>query len=132
MFDKVERTSPAYRRMVDHHSHNTRKDGFPYLNSDRCIKAWTDIRSEALDTLDYINQPRLREIFDLWNRQNELRDKEMAKNISDYAVRSGFVHAVFLFGAAHMQSIIENVETGSPTSIPRIEWEVDIPLRGGA
>ena len=128
MFEKVERTSPDYRRMIDRHRYHTRTDGFPYLSSDRCIKAWTAIRGEVLDTLDWINEPRMHEIYDRWNMQNALRDTEMVKNIADYAVRNRFGHGVFLIGAAHMRSIIEKTRVGSATAISRIEWEVDIPL----
>jgi len=128
MFEKVERTSPDYRRMMDRHSYDTHSDGFPYLNSGRCIEAWTAIRGEVLDTLDWINEPRLREIYDRWKRQNTLRDTEMVENIADCAVHYGFVHAVFLVGTAHMQSIIEATRVGSATAILRIERKVDIPL----
>jgi len=130
MFKKVERTSPHYRRMIDRNSYDTQTGGFPYLNSDRCIKAWAAIRGEVLDTLEWINEPQMREIYDCWNRQHALRDTEMVKNIAEYAVRNRFVHGVFLVGTAHMQSIIEKTRVESVTAIARIEWEVDVPLLG--
>jgi transcriptional regulator of aromatic amino acid metabolism len=43
MFEKVERTSLVYRRLLDQHSLYTRNHGFTYLNSDRCAQLWTDI-----------------------------------------------------------------------------------------
>lgn len=111
MFDKVERTSPDYRRLMDQHSLDTRSGGFSYLNSDRCIQAWVDIRGEVSATLDWIRDPRLHEVHSRWQVQNELRDTEMARNIADYADRNGPVRAAFLFGAAHMKSIVEKTRT---------------------
>jgi hypothetical protein len=124
LFDTVERTSPDYRRMMDRHSLNTRADGFPYLNSDRCIQSWADIYGEVLATVDWIRQPRLREIYDLWNHTNELRDTEMMKNIEDYCVRNVFVHGLFLVGAAHRKSIVDKARAGVGTGSPRIEWDL--------
>lgn len=128
MFDKVERTSAAYRRMVDSNSFNTRTEGFPYLNSDRCIRAWTDIYGEVLDTIDWIGDPRLREIYNVWDRQNELRETEMVKNIADYAGRSGLVHGAFLVGVAHRKSIMDKARVSIGTGILRVEWELDAPF----
>lgn len=125
MFDKVERTSSDYRRMMDIHSLNTRLDGFPYLNSDRCIQAWIDIRSEILATLNWVRDPRLHQIFNQWNIQNELRESEMVKNIADVAVYNDFVHGVFLVGAAHRKSIIDKAREGVGIDIPSVKWKLD-------
>lgn len=129
MFSKVERTSSDYRRMMDSHSQNARIDGFPYLNSDRCIQAWIDIHSEVLATLDWIRDPRLCQIYNQWNGQNELRDAEMVRNVADYAVHNDFVHGVFLIGAAHRKSIIDKARVRIGIDIPRVEWNLDeLPL----
>lgn len=125
MFDKVERTSFDYRRMIDIHSLNTQLVGFPYLNSDRCIQTWIDIHSEVLATLDWVRDPRLHQIFNQWNRRNELRESEMVKNIADYAVYNGFVHGVFLVGAAHRKSIIDKAREEIGIDISRVEWKLD-------
>jgi hypothetical protein len=107
MFEKVERTSPAYRRLVDQHSLDTYFGGFSYLNSDRCIQAWVDIREEVSATLDWIRDPRLHEVHGRWQVQNELRDTAMATHIAHYSDRNGPIRAAFLFGAAHMKSIFD-------------------------
>ena len=60
--------------------------------------------------------------------ENALRDTEMVKNIADYAVRFGFGHAVFVIGAAHLQSIIEKTLERSATTIPWTESKVDRPF----
>ena len=112
--------------MMDRHSLDTRIDGFPYLNSDRCIQAWTDIYGEVQATLDWIREPRLREIYDRWSRHNELRDAAMMKNIADYTVHHGFVHGVFLVGAAHRKSVVDKAQVMAGTGTLRVEWEPNV------
>jgi len=122
MFDKVERTSHYYRRLMDQHSLDTRTGGFPYLNSDRCIQAWVDIHGEVQATLDWIGNPLLHKIYSRWCMQNELRDTGMVAKVVDYADRNGQVHGVFLFGAAHMKFILEKA---------RIQFGDDVSLKLG-
>ena len=124
MFAAVERTSPDYRRMVDRLSDDTRAGGFPYLNSDRCIQSWADVYREMLATIEWIGDSRLRETYDLWNHTNELRDREMMKNIKIYCARNPVARGVFLVGAAHRKSIIEKGFAGDGTGLPRIEWDL--------
>jgi hypothetical protein len=112
MFTKVDRTSPEYRRLMDLNSHDTRAGGFPYLNSDRCNQAWTAITDETRATIEWIRDPRLREIYDLWHDTNELRDTAMVKNIEDFGLHNSFESAAFLVGAAHRKSIVEKARVG--------------------
>jgi hypothetical protein len=125
MFRKVERTSPDYRRMFDRHSLDIRKEGFSYLNSDRCVRALTDIHMEVLATLDWIRVPQLHEVYAAWSRQNELRDTGMMRNIEDYAGSNRFVHGLFLVGAAHRKSLVDKARTRSGPNSPNIDWELD-------
>lgn len=110
LFDKIERTSSIYRRLMDQHNFATRTGGFHYLNSDHCIQAWRDIRGEVLATLDWIGDSRLHEVHSRWEKQNELRDREMVTKISDYADQKSLAQSVFLFGSAHMKSILEKTQ----------------------
>src|SRR5262245_9057130 len=121
LFDTIERTSGDYRRMMDRYSLDTRAEGFPYLNSGRCIQAWVDIYGEVQATIDWIREPRLQVIYDLWNHTNELRDRAMLKRIEDYCVSGVLANGVFLVGAAHRKSIIDKARAG-PGS-PGIEWD---------
>jgi hypothetical protein len=130
MFRKVERTSPDYRRMFDRHSLDIRKEGFSYLNSDRCVRALTDIHIEVLATLDWIRVPQLHEVYAAWNRQNELRDTGMMRNIQNYAASNRFVHGLFLVGAAHRKSIADKARTMSRAHSPWIDWELDVRFDG--
>jgi hypothetical protein len=124
MFRAIERTSSDYRRLIDRHSDETRAGGFHYLNSDRCIQAWTDIYREVLATIEWTGDRRLREFYDLWSRTNERRDREMMENIVLYSTRNTVARGVFLVGAAHRKSIIDMALAVRGTGVPRIEWDL--------
>jgi hypothetical protein len=125
MFDKVERTSPDYRLLMDRHSLDTRAHGFPYLNSDRCAQAWTDIYGEVLATINWIGDVRLRQIYDLWSETNDRRETGMLQNIDDYCVSNALPHGVLLVGAAHRKSIVDKVRGRRGAGAPGIAWDLD-------
>ena len=79
MFTAVERRSPKYRSLVDRNTDEVRAGGFRYLNSDQCMQAWEDIYREVLETIEWIGDRRLREIYDLWSHVNESRDRDDAE-----------------------------------------------------
>jgi hypothetical protein len=112
LFDAVERTSVDYRRIMDRNSRDTRVGGFPYLNGSRCMQAWANIYDEVLATVDWIGDPRLREIYDLWVHTNELRDNVMVRNAANYCARHEVARGLFLIGASHRKSILDNVQSG--------------------
>ncbi len=123
MFRKVERTSPHYRRLVDQNSLNTVELGFSYLTSDRCAQAWEDIYNEALETVEWIGDPKLRQIYDLWNQTNGDRETGMIENIESYCIRHGPAHGVFLVGAAHRKPIKEKVRKRQVACGPGVIWD---------
>jgi hypothetical protein len=124
LFGAVERTSVGYRRMMDRNSRDTRLGGFPYLNSIRCIHAWANIYDEVLATVDWIGDPRLREIFDLWVHTNELRDHVMVTNALNYCGRHDVARGLFLVGASHRKSILDKARSGGRAALPGSTWRV--------
>lgn len=124
MFTAVERRSPKYRRLVDCNTDAVRAGGFRYLNSDQCMQAWEDIYREVLETIEWMGERRLREIYDLWSHVNESRDREMMRNIGLYAARSTAARGAFLVGTAHRKSLIDIANAGSGTGLPAIEWDL--------
>jgi hypothetical protein len=123
LFKKVAMTSPDYRRLVDKNSQDTLEFGFPYLNSDRCAQAWEDIYIEALATVEWIGDLKLRKIFDLWNQKNRDRETAMIENIESHCIRHAPVNGVFLVGAAHRKPIMEKVWKHQVASEPRVFWD---------
>jgi hypothetical protein len=124
MFKKVGRTSPEYRRLVDQNRLDTLELGFPYLNSDRCAQAWEDIYNEALATVEWIGDPKLRQTYDLWNQTNGDRETGMIENIESYCIRHVPAHSVFLVGAAHRKPIMEKVRKRQVAGGPGVFWDL--------
>jgi hypothetical protein len=104
---RIERTSPDYRRLVDLHSQNVSAYGFAYLNSKDCSDFFSQLHEAMLVAIEKdVDRRLLAEVYDLWIRTNELRDKGMMKNIENHCRQVSFSSAAFLVGAAHRQSII--------------------------
>lgn len=120
----IERTSPAYRRLMDLNTDRMCAGGFAYLNSDECVQAWIDIYREELQTIDYIGSPHLSYIYAQVRDLNEQRDLEMLRNIRAYCATTAQICGVFLVGAAHRKSLIEKIRSFAETSIPDMDWDV--------
>ncbi|TXH88379.1 MAG: hypothetical protein E6Q78_12330 [Rhodoferax sp.] len=129
MFKKVERTSADYRRLVDQNSLDTLKFGFPYLNSDRCAQAWDGIYNEALASVDWIGDTKLRQTYDLWNQTNDDRETGMIENIESHCIREVPARSVFLVGAAHRKPIIEKVQKRKVAGRPEVFWDFESALK---
>lgn len=120
----IERTSPEFRRLMDLNTDRTRRGGFTYLNSDECIQAWAHIYREELETIEYIRNSRLSEIYAQVRDLTERRDLEMLRNIRAYCASTARICGAFLVGAAHRKSLIEKVRAAGEAATPRIEWDL--------
>jgi len=128
MFKKVGRTSPDYRRLMDQNSLDTRDYGFPYLNSDRCAQAWADIYHEVLETVEWIGDTSLRQIYDLWSETNDRRETGMLENINGYCVHRALSDGVLLVGAAHRKAMVEKVREQRGAGAPGASWDLESSL----
>lgn len=127
MFRTVEKTSPAYRRLMDQNSLDTRHHGFPYLNSERCAQAWADIYNEVLATVEWIGDTRLRQFYDLWRETNDLRERGMLESINGYCLRHGLSHGALLIGAAHRKAIAERAREQRDSGPSGVSWDLESP-----
>lgn len=107
MFNKVERTSSVYRRLLVQHCSDTTNNGFSYLNSDRCEQAWVKIYQETLETVEWIGVPSLRKVYANWTEMNELRERSMVEKIKTYYSGNTPSHGVLLVGAAHKNALMK-------------------------
>lgn len=124
MFKKVERTSPEYRWLMDQNSFDTRDHGFPYLNSDRCARAWADIYDEVLATVEWIGDTRLRQIYNFWSETNARRETGMLENIDGYCVRRALSQGVLLIGAAHRTAMVEKLREQREANAAGVTWDL--------
>src|SRR5436189_2424507 len=121
---RIERTSPDYRRLVDWHSQNVTAHGFAYLNSKDCSDLFSQLHEAMLAAIEKdVDHRLLAEVYDLWIRTNELRDKGMMKNIENHCRQASFGSAAFLVGAAHRQSIINLSRRAPGAASSTIQWD---------
>src|SRR6266849_10543117 len=121
---RIERTSPDYRRLVDWHSQNVSAHGFAYLNSKDCSDLFSQLHEAMLAAIEKdVDHRLLAEVYDLWIRTNELRDREMVRNIENHCRQASFSSAAFLVGAAHRQSIITLSRSDPAAASYTIKWD---------
>jgi len=120
---RVESKSTDYRRLMLWNTNYICDYGFPYLNSEHSTKMWSDIYADIRTTVKFINEQKVTEYFELWERTNDLRENEMMRNISQYCGEHSFERAVFLIGAAHRKSIIEKSRGMYCASGLGVQWD---------
>lgn len=109
---------------MDLNTRRTYEEGFAYLNSDECIRAWADIHREELETVEYIGKSRLRNRYAQVRDLNDRRELEMLGNIRSYCASAVQARGVFLVGAAHRKSLIEKIRDACVAAIPCTDWDV--------
>jgi len=123
LFERIEGNSSEYRRLMDWYINYVRDYGFAYLNSDHYSKNLSELKDVILDTIQKIGDPKITELYELWNKTNELRDIEMMEKIHKYSCGSSFEKAVFLIGAAHRPSIIEKAQQHASRKPGYVKWD---------
>jgi hypothetical protein len=110
---------------MDQNSLDTRYHGFPYLNSDRCARAWADIYKEVLATVEWIDDVRLRQFYDLWSETNDSRERGMLESINSYCVGRELSHGVLVIGAAHRKAIAEKASEQGGAGPLGVSWDLE-------
>lgn len=123
LFERIERTSPDYCRLVDWHRQYVRAHGFAYLNSEHCGDLFSQLRQATDTAIESLADQRLAELYDLWIRTNTLRDEAMTRNIESHCRQTSFSSAALLVGAAHRRSIL-TLSRSEPGAAPStVLWE---------
>ena len=123
LFERIERRSSEYCRLLDRHRQYVSAHGFVYLNSDQCSALFSQLHQAMLTAIAELADDRLVQLYELWNRTNELRDKEMMKNIESYSKDSAFSIGAFLVGAAHRQSIVDLSRRQLGADSSTVQWD---------
>ena len=109
VYNLADQNGFEFRTLTKKFNKQTSLYGFEYLNSsdfaDACMQA-NDIIEKTLKT---INSKVLFEALTLWKKINAQREAYMVQNIYTYCKNSKFDNAVFLIGAIHKNSIIDEV-----------------------
>ena len=127
MFNKVERTSSIYRRLLDQHHLDTRNYGFAYLNSERCEQLWTEIYKETFETLEWIGDAKLREIYAQWKKVNDDRETAMLEKIKKHSIENAPNRSMLLVGAAHKKELADKIKKFQKSETSAIYWDFQYP-----
>lgn len=120
---KIGEESPEYQQLMAKDTACISALGFAYLNSERCSKLWFNAYKEMQSTIRRLDESRLTEIFELWTKTNDFREREMMKNIQEYCGANTFDRGAFLVGAAHRQPIIDKSKEQSSVGSNKMEWD---------
>ncbi len=123
LFDRVERTSPEYRYLMDLHRQHRLASGFAYLNSSLCSRLWTDVYEVTRAVVHQLDDPRLRKLHQSWVTTHESRDLAMLRRIREYSEAEPFENGALLVGAAHRHSMIRALEQ-TAAGLPEIRWDL--------
>jgi len=107
LFNKIDSNSDCLESISGYIHQFTCQYGFPYLNSKKHNEHLSAQKEEEFNTIDKLNDPKLRGLYESWENIHKQRENEMLNNIKEYSGKHSFNRAVFLVGSAHSQSIIE-------------------------
>jgi len=121
--DYVESRSAEYRA-VEAKIHQMALDlGFRYLNSPEFMahRKYADELFEEVITMS--GSDELRKLLSTWNDQLRRREDSMMENIYDFCRKSSFTEGVFLVGAGHMSSIVQDIEGRMQKETNLVDWK---------
>ena len=122
MFDTFKKYT-VYKQIIKEHCTLRNKDGFAYLNSEKCLELFekTKITEKQLLEFNVYNSP-LRRIYTLFHKEHDERENAMIQNIYNYSTENLYNQAVFLLGYAHRKSIIQKIIEYAKLSDFKINW----------
>lgn len=126
--EQIERLTDVngfnYRNAVDTNKRFAALHGFPYLNSDNAIAYNNEIRDVVKKALEAINDDKIFQACNLWDKLTDRRENEMLQNIYSYSKKHPYDRAVFLLGAAHRKSTINKIINYEKVAATKINWSI--------
>lgn len=111
-----------YRTLTDTIGTNTRKYGFPYLNSIYNSNAQKEIDDSIEKGVQKINDEKLSRTLNLWKKINDNRENEIIKNIYNYSKENQYAQAVFFIGSAHRNSVMQKINEYNTKETLKLNW----------
>lgn len=122
--DWVLRSGPELRADCDWSQRHEARHGFAYLNSRQFLRAARRRDQIFLNALQAHPNPRLSEYYADWKDYNARRETSMIQNIIEYAASHTFETAVFLFGAAHREGLIRQIQKAKRHAPVPLMWKL--------
>lgn len=121
---KTFRKYHVYKQIIKEHCELRDKDGFAYLNSEKCLELFDKIKMTEKQLIEFseINKNELLRIYNSFHKEHDKRENAMLLNIYNYSKEYQYNQAVFLLGYAHRKSIIEKIKAYKPTENFKLNW----------
>lgn len=122
MFDTFEKYDD-YNKIDNEQSLLAAQYGFNFINSDKCLglSEQKNIVIKNIIEID-INKNELSRVHQLFNKQDNIRENAMLKNIYNYSKENQYNQAVFLLGSGHRKSIIQKIVEYEKLSNFKLNW----------
>lgn len=125
MFDAFNKYV-AYKQIVKDHCTLRDKEGFAYLNSEKCSELFEKIKITEKQIIEYsgINKNELFRLHKLFHKEHDYRENAMLLNIYSYSKENQYNQAVFLLGYAHRNSIQQKIKEHETKGILKLNWTI--------
>jgi hypothetical protein len=122
MFDTFEKYDD-YNRIDNEQSLLTAQYGFSFLNSEKCLDL-SEQKNVIIQNIMEVdsNKSELFRVYQLFNRQDDTREKAMLQNIYNYSKKNQYNQAVFLIGCGHRKSIMGKITEYEKMSEIKLNW----------
>ena len=123
MFETFKKYN-VYKQTIKEHCELRDKDGFSYLNSEKCMELFDKMKTTERQLIEFsgINRDELLRIYNSFHKEHDNREDAMLLNIYNYSKQNQYNQAVFLLGYAHRKSIIEKIRKYEPTENFKLNW----------
>ena len=123
MFETFKKYN-VYKQTIKEHCKLRDKDGFSYLNSEKCMELFDKMKTTERQLIEFsgINRDELLRIYKSFHKEHDNREDAMLLNIYNYSKQNQYNQAVFLLGYAHRKSIIEKIRKYEPTENFKLNW----------
>lgn len=123
MFETFKKYN-VYKQTIKEHCKLRDKDGFSYLNSEKCMELFDKMKTTERQLIEFsgINRDELLRIYNSFHKEHDNREDAMLLNIYNYSKQNQYNQAVFLLGYAHRKSIIEKIRKYEPTENFKLNW----------
>lgn len=109
VYNLTDQNGLDFRNLTKQFNQQTSQHGFEYLNSSHFSNACVQANEIIENALNTINSNVLFQALALWKKINAEREAQMVQSIYAYYEISKFENAVFLIGAIHKKSIIDEI-----------------------
>lgn len=115
----------VYKEAIKEHCRLRDKEGFYYLNSEKCIELFDKTKAIEKQLIEFsgVKKNILLRIYTSFHKEHENRENTMLQNILNYSLANHFNQGVFLLGYAHRKSIIEKIEKFQFNEEIKLNWK---------